>query len=57
MKDKPKQISRANVLGVGISALNLDLATADVMAVHSSLPGSLFRVTCSKYIIQGVSLP
>jgi N-acetylglucosaminyldiphosphoundecaprenol N-acetyl-beta-D-mannosaminyltransferase len=30
MKDKPKPICRANVLGVGVSALNLDLAVAAV---------------------------
>ena len=30
MKNKPKEICRANVLGVGISALNLDLAVAAV---------------------------
>jgi len=30
MKDKPKEPARANVLGVGISALNLDLAVAAV---------------------------
>jgi N-acetylglucosaminyldiphosphoundecaprenol N-acetyl-beta-D-mannosaminyltransferase len=30
MNDKPKEAARANVLGVGISALNLDLAVAAV---------------------------
>ena len=30
MKNKPKEICRANVLGVGVSALNLDLAVAAV---------------------------
>ena len=30
MKDKPKPIGRANVLGVGVSALNLDLAVSAV---------------------------
>jgi N-acetylglucosaminyldiphosphoundecaprenol N-acetyl-beta-D-mannosaminyltransferase len=30
MKNKPKEIRRANVLGVGISALNLDLAVSAV---------------------------
>ncbi len=30
MNDKPKELARANVLGVGISALNLDLAVAAV---------------------------